>query len=317
MKVADLMQIPDADGLFHKALIMSGVGSKSLMPNCTGDGREIVTAMLQELGLKVKEVEKLETVPYYELVKAYEKVRPAIAAKGGYVGGNPLVNDYYKGSPLEYGLRDRARSIPLMIGSVFGEFSFVPARFDKNSLSAEETHEILEKVYGEHTDEIIRAFNAAYPGKAVTDVLSVDRVMRQPTKTLAAMHAENGDGQTFLYNFILEFPFQYQKAAWHCSDIPFFFCNTDKVEVCTIPGVTEKLERQMFGALMSFARTGKPSCAELPEWESVTPEKEPTMIFGRTCELRCNYDDGLYEAIDRVLPPFNLMKAMAEQNVQH
>lgn len=317
MKVADLMQIPDADGLFHKALIMSGVGSKSLMPNCTGDGREIVTAMLQELGLKVKEVEKLETVSYYELVKAYEKVRPAIAAKGGYVGGNPLVNDYYKGSPLEYGLRDRARSIPLMIGSVFGEFSFVPARFDKNSLSAEETHEILEKVYGEHTDEIIRAFNAAYPGKAVTDVLSVDRVMRQPTKTLAAMHAENGDGQTFLYNFILEFPFQYQKAAWHCSDIPFFFCNTDKVEVCTIPGVTEKLERQMFGALMSFARTGKPSCAELPEWESVTPEKEPTMIFDRTCELRCNYDDGLYEAIDRVLPPFNLMKAMAEQNVQH
>ena len=69
---------------------MSGVGSKTLMPNCTGDGREIVTAMLQELKLTEDEVEKLETVPYYELVRAYEKVCPAIAAKGGYIGGNPM-----------------------------------------------------------------------------------------------------------------------------------------------------------------------------------------------------------------------------------
>ena len=151
----------------------------------------------------------------------------------------------------------------------------------------------------------------------MTDVLQVDRVMRQPTKAFAAMHAEGGAGQTFLYNFILEFPFQYQKAAWHCSDIPFFFCNTDKVEVCTIPDVTEKLERQMFGALMSFAHTGKPSSPELPEWESVTPEKEPTMVFDRTCKLRSSYDDELFAEIDRALPPFNLMAAMAEQNVQH
>ena len=36
MKVADLMQIEAADGLFHKALIMSGVSNASLMPSCTG-----------------------------------------------------------------------------------------------------------------------------------------------------------------------------------------------------------------------------------------------------------------------------------------
>ena len=223
MKVADLMQIPDADGLFQKALIMSGVGSKSLLKNCTGDGREVVTAMLHELGIKEEDVEKLETVPYYDLVRAYEKVSPAIAAKGGYIGGSPMVNEYYKGNPLEYGLRDRARKIPLMIGSVFRRvFLFVPSQYDKYSLSEDAAHELLEKVYGEHTDDIIRVFRSTYPGKAVTDVLQLDRVMRQPTKEFAAMHAEDGNGHTFLYNFILEFPFQYQKSAWHCSDIPFF-----------------------------------------------------------------------------------------------
>ena len=74
MKVADLMQIPDADGLFHKGMIMSGVGDAATLPICRGDGREIVRALLAELGLGEGDVEKLETVPYYELAKAYTKV---------------------------------------------------------------------------------------------------------------------------------------------------------------------------------------------------------------------------------------------------
>lgn len=318
MKVADMMQIQEADGLFHKALIMSGVGSPSLMKSCTGDGRKIVTAMLDTLGLSETEVEKLETLPYYELVKAYSAVAPAIAAKGGYVGGNPMVNDYYQGNPLEYGLRESARQIPLMIGSVFGEFmAFRPAAFDKTSLTQEEIREILKPVYGEHTEEIISCFEETYPGKAVTDVLLLDRVMRQPSKELAAMHAKGNGGRTFLYNFVLDFPLQHGKAAWHCADIPFFFCNTDKVEVCSIPGVTERLEGQIFGSLMSFARTGAPSADGLPEWESVTEEKEPTMLFDRTCQVRCNYDDKLYQLIDSILPPFSLHGSISDDEIQH
>lgn len=97
MKVADLLQIAEADGLFHKALIMSGVNDETLMPACTGDGKAVVTAMLQELDIPENEVEKLESIPYFDLVRAYTKVSPAIAAKGGYVGGAPLVGDYYRG----------------------------------------------------------------------------------------------------------------------------------------------------------------------------------------------------------------------------
>lgn len=41
MKVADLMQIPAADGLFHKELIMSGVSDASMMPSCQGNGEKI------------------------------------------------------------------------------------------------------------------------------------------------------------------------------------------------------------------------------------------------------------------------------------
>lgn len=317
MKVADLMQIAEADGLFHKGLIMSGVGSDTLLPSCKGDGREIVTALLDELGLKEDEVEKLETIPYYELAKAYAKTSPAIAKKGGYIGGAPLVNDYYKGSPLEYGLRERAYEIPIMIGSVFGEFSFAPVTFNKMELTQKEAEEIVSKVYGEHTEEMIQVFSKAYPGKQPTDILYIDRAMRQPSKQLAKLHADGGKAGTYLYDFTLEFPYMHNKIAWHCSDIPFFFHNIDKVEICGIPGVSEPLQKQMFGAFMAFARTGNPNCPCLPVWPEVTGSEEPTMIFDRECEVRMNFDDALYELIDSILPPFNMAEIMESQDVQH
>ncbi len=320
MKVADLMQIADADGLFHKGLIMSGVGDKMLLPSCTGDGRAIVTALLGELDIPEEQVEKLETVPYYELVKAYEKVSPSVAEKGGYVGCSaPLVNDYFKGNPLDYGFRDHALEIPIMVGSVFGEFNFAPTPYDKNQLTEDGMKEIIRAVYGEKTDEMISLFKETYPGKNPADLLAIDRAMRQPSKRLAKMHAKGEKAGTYLYNFTLEFPIHHNKIAWHCSDIPFFFHNTELVEVCQIPNVREKLERQIFESFMTFARTGKPECAELPAWEKVTEDVEPTMIFDRECQLRYNYDDKLYEKIDSILPPFNLMEMMAdsESGIQH
>lgn len=316
MKVADLMQISEADGLFHKAMIMSGVASENLMPSCTGDGREIVNALMEEMKLE-GDVEKLETVPYYELVQAYMKVSPAIAMKGGYIGGAPLVNEYYAGSPLEYGLRKRAYEIPILIGSVFGEFAFEESEFNKLEMSKEEIKKVVSTVYGEHSEEMIQIFKAAYPEKNTMDLLSLDRIMRQPSKKFAELHAQGGKKNTYLYNFTLEFPFQYQKIAWHCSDIPFFFHNTDKVEVCAIPGVSDHLENQMFEALMAFARTGNPNHEQLPQWNAVTQEEEPTMIFDRKCEVKNHYDDLLYEKIDDILPPLNLMEMMMSEDIQH
>ncbi len=315
MKVADLIQIPEADGLFQKGMIMSGVGDASTLPTARGNGREIVSALLEELGFG-EEVERLETVPYYELARAYEKVSMPVAMNGGYIGGAPLLNEYYMGSPLEYGFREHAYDIPLMIGSVFGEFSFQPETFDKTQLSETEAKEIVRQVYKEHTDEMIEEFIRAYPGKCTTDLLNVDRAFRPASKRLARLHAKESK-KTYLYEFALEFPIFHQKIAWHCSDIPFFFNNTDKVEVCGIPGVSDELEKKMFGALIAFAKTGNPGCEGLPAWDAVTEEEEPTMIFDRNCEVRDNFDDRLYEKMDSILPPFNLREMLMTTEVQH
>ena len=147
-------------------------------------------------------------------------------------------------------------------------------------ISDSELWATVEKVYGDHTDDVITAFTKAY-----------------------------------LYNFIFEFPFHHGKTAWRCADIPFFFGNTELVESCGIPEVAEKLEDEIFGALLHFARTGEPGTEILP-WPAVTPEDVPTITFDRESRVRHNYDDEVSAEINKVLPPFSFAD-MAGEDIQH
>lgn len=316
MKITGLMQIPAADGLFHRAVVMSGVSDGTLMPEPSGDGREIVGAILRELSLGEDEIDKLETVPYPMLAQAYNKVCPAVAQRGCYVGGMPMADDFYLGEPLLHGFTEHAKTVPLMVGSVFGEFAFAPLPFDKSVMTEKEVRDVLNEKYGEHAGKVAELFQKAYPDKHLLDVLVMDMLFRVPSKALATLHARGEHAPSYLYQFNLDFPVQGGKPAWHCSDIPFFFRNTELVEVCGIPDVTEVLEEQIFRALMQFAREGDPNHGMLPHWSAVTAEEEYTMCFDRRSELKINYDDALLELLQEILPPFDFMAMMA-QDVQH
>jgi para-nitrobenzyl esterase len=314
MKCTGLMQIPDANGLFHKAIIMSGVGDGRLIPFPKGDGRKIGEALMA--ALNTDDIEKLETVPYYELAQAYNGVAMGLIKEGCYVGGAPLVNDYYLGEPLVAGFTEHAKTIPFIVGSVFGEFAFGPMPYDKAAISEQETLNELNERYDGHGSEVIALFKKAYPGIAPIEVINLDRFFRPPSKALAQLAAESGKAPAYLYNFTLEFPYRKNKIAWHCSDIPYFFHNSDKVEVGNIPGVSDKLEEQIFRAVISFAYNGDPNHEGLPDWPAVKPGDEATMIFDRSCEVRHNYDGELLELLHNVSKPFQWGAASGE-DIQH
>mgnify|MGYP000004843238 FL=1 len=204
----------------------------------------------------------------------------------------------------------------MMIGTVYGEFTtFAPAAYDKNKLTAEEILEILKKVYGDNAEKVLDAFKEAYPEKNGVDVLAIDRAMREPTVKLAKLFAKGG-GKAYLYNFALEFPFQNGKPAWHCSDIPYFFGNSDLVEICGIPDVSDKLESEIFGALLAFAKNGTPDHEGLPHWPETEAEDADTMVFDKKTEVKHNYDDKVFAEINKVLKPWSFMDMMTD-NIQH
>ena len=115
-----------------KGIIESGVVDPDLLGDAEdGNGREIVKAMLAELGLEEKDVDQLETLPYDQLAQAYENAAPKVAQKGEYVGNHPHKNQSYFGDAIKHGFRGETKKIPLLIGTVrkFRSLFIISIRF--------------------------------------------------------------------------------------------------------------------------------------------------------------------------------------------
>ena len=317
MKVSGLMQTPEADGLFHKGMIMSGVAG-DILPYSTGDSRPLIRAMLEELGLTEDEAGRLETIPYHDLAAAYNRVSPAVAGAGGYIGCTPKPDDFYKGEGPAVGFTEHAKTIPVMVGTVFGEFAMAPLPFNKEQIPEAELDAVLDNRFQGRGKELKAVFAEAYPGKNPADLLTLDTIFRGPTREFVRALAAAG-GSVYSYLFALEFPYQNQKTAWHCSDIPFVFHNTELVPAANIPEVSDRLQEQIFGAVMAFARTGKPEYEGLPQWPASREDDEATMIFDRVCEVRHNHDDRLLKLHAEASPKFDLAAMMAKMGdeIQH
>ena len=310
MKVATLMNTPAADGLFQKGIIESGVYEACIYQKEDGDGTEIVKALLEELKLDASEIEKLETIPYYELANAYNNVEKKVAAKGCYIGQGPLENDWFLGNPIKCGFTDHAKTIPVIVGSNIGEFDFGPVVPGKHDMNREELITFLTRKYADATPELISLFEKAYPDKSIADLWSVDTFFRPATIEFIRQKSEFSEAPTYSYQFTYEFPIDGGKAAWHCAEIPFVFHNIDRVAVCNVPGETDRLQERMTTAWINFARYGSPETPSLPKWPASTPGDEATMIFDKTCEVRHNFDHKLVKKLSKT--EFNPMTPVVE-----
>lgn len=101
------------------------------------------------------------------------------------MGGEPRANSWYAGDPRRVGL-PMEQKIPVIVGSVFGEFDFKPVLENRDELTREETMKLLEKCFQEDAEEIAAEFEKAYPNNRLVDVLSLDYIFRYASKDFIA-----------------------------------------------------------------------------------------------------------------------------------
>ena len=310
-KIWHLMQIPEAEGLFHKAVIQSGVYDLHV-DAADDDGKDLAEALLKELKLDKKNTDKLEKLPYEELLAAYKKVSPSFIKAGRYAGNMPHKNEYFLGDPREAGFTKWSRKIPVLIGTVMGEFSFGPVIENKKDLTREEVEALLVKKYGEESLALIPEYEKAYPDKCLADMLIVDTIFRKPTISFIEARCKDPESETYSYQFTYEFPWDEGKIAWHCSELPYVFHNAQLVPICNNGAETVKLQDTIFGVWMSFARTGAPVVEDVP-WPKCEKGDEAMMLLDLECRVRHNMDHVLVENLAKLVRPFD----PEEENIQH
>lgn len=302
-KVTVLNQIPEADGLFAKAIVMSGVIPEGDFGTDV-EPRVLVEKVMEFLKISDKDIKKLAKVPAPQYIWAMNKTIALFRKQGQRVNWSPKPNDYYLCDPLVGDFTEHALTVPTMVGTVIGEFGFPLKVGQRKDLTAAEREKIVLDYFGaEGGEKILKAFRKVYPETNEVYATDLETMFLPDSVRYVKKKAVEASAPVYNYMFSKIFDYDGGRAAWHCSDIPFFLHNAELIPICHQPGY-EQLNRVMSGAFVNFARTGDPNTEGLPQWDPCTGEKTVTMVFDDTCRTVENMHDELLPLMLKYKPPF-------------
>lgn len=300
-KAAALLQMPAADGLYHKIISQSGALRSRKGVTVSMEKKHLQAfgeKTVELLGLSRDNIDEIKTIPYERLAQATAEAGKLLGFPEGLMMFEPApVEGLYDGLYSEAGFRKETKDIPVMAGTMLGEFSFMHYLGDKNQYLEEQKVQMVSKFYGEKTPGILKQFHEVYPELDTLYAMSVDGLFR-PT-TIDFLNARSKYTNAPCYNYVMSFiiPYMGGLAPWHCGDIPFVFRNVEMEPAhCTGYEYTEQLQNQVSEAWLAFMRTGNPSTEDL-EWAAYTEEKPVRMTFAKTCGMTAKNDQKLLHLI--------------------
>ncbi len=296
-KVGTLMCMPKARGLFHKAIIMSGT---ILNVNNRDMTQQLGKAVLKELGISEKNVDKIKDIPYQQLYDAGQ--RAMAASIGTRKPGTPMMwgfgptpdGEILLQQPFQPTFPEFSTNIPVLIGTTFNELQRL--QYDQ-PMTMDQAREQLQKTFGDETDTYVKAFAKAYPDYTPQDLVSIDWLFRP--KTLITADAMAGGGNMYMYMFTWRSPVN--KGSVHGHELKFCF-NTLHHSPNELPQPTAgdlKLADTMSSVWAQFAHNGNPNIDGLPAWKPYTAQNGEMMVFNYQCGIRNNPDRELEAIIDR------------------
>jgi len=294
-KVTTITAMPSAKGLFHKAVVLSGAGVKSGEKEYS---EKLGSYVLKEAGLKPSEISKLQQIPWleYNVIanKAAAKLNEELGAATGGVrrGFSPVVDGVYLPQhPYFPEAAPTAAEVPMIICTTFNEQS--PSRTDATleTITLDGVKEKLKERYKEKTGEIVDAYAKAFPDKKPVEIWSMVVSNRQSAITLADTKSKQR-APVFLAWFGWQPPlFDNRMRAFHCSDICFWYYNTDLMLTHTGGGARpRKLSEMMSGSLLQFMKKGDPNGGGLPQWPKYGSENGETMVLNDIPEVKNDPD---------------------------
>ena len=300
-KVTTLCAMPAAKGLFHKAVVLSGAGTRS------GDkeySEKLGAYVLKEAGLTAADIGKLQAIPWKDFLALANKAQQKLAAEAAGAGGglrrgfNPVVDGaVLPQHPFHPEPAPTAAGVPMIICSTFNEQS--PSFFDasaENITLDQVPAKVRERAgfgpgFGDKAEAVVAAYAKAFPGKKPVEIWSLVTSSRQGVVELANAKSKQAPPVYVAWFGFQPAMFDGRMRAFHCLDISFWFCNTDLMWSHTGGGARpRKLSKVMAGQLLQFMKTGQPNGAGLPTWPKYTPANGEVIILDDTIEVKNDPD---------------------------
>jgi len=307
-KTSCLYTMPEAAPFFNKASIESGPGVRMYTREMAS---KTTSTVLRKLNIPPKDWRKLLGVPAADLLSVQskfppippfqEKNKPRGITEPFSGGFGPVVDGIVlPAHPFDPTAPTISHDKPLIVGWNEDEYTFFA--WESGDISAfgldfADLKSKLEAQYGSDTTLIVDTYRKTMPEASATEIfiaISSITMMGLGSVEIAEKKAAQNGAPIYLYQFGYKSEMKipgtdYAIGTPHAMDITFKFNNETRENG---PGVLSGNHSDRFIAShkmaelwTNFAKTGKPSATDVPEWPEFNLETCPSMRIDTNCKV--------------------------------
>ena len=303
-KVCNMVEMSDNKGLVHKAVALSGNTAKAADQSFT-----------QELGKYIAQkgggMQKLQAMTWREYIdfanacaQEYAKAHPDTPVRGSF---SPVADGVHFAKDTYY--QDKSawsNNVPMLFCTTTAEWGMSRTSAELEAMTKEQAIEALQRPglfsaakTPEKAAQVYEAYSKVLPDKTrPIDIVNLANASRVQVVTAAnAKKAQDAPVYMAWFDYQPNL-FDGRMHAFHCSDICYWFKNTDRMVTHTGGGKEPReLSKKMSAALLAFMRTGNPNNELLPEWPAYDVETGALMLLNTDCQVLNDPDRAARESL--------------------
>lgn len=268
-----LLANPKAKGLFAKAIVESGGGLQRPVALADNEKRGLASAANIGLGSEAS-LADLRARPASDWVKAQGGLQGGLGF-GPFIDGR-LVTD----APWQAFRDGRAADVPLIIGANSNEASVLA------TLGASPAA-VGAAVGPANMPKLRAAYGETISAQEFTRQAMGDATFVAPSRWIAAAASSGAPSYLYYFPYVASVRRDAAPGANHGSEIPYVFKTWKNTPLLArvMNGQDREMSDMMSACWVSFAKTGKPTCAPAPDWPAYDPKTDLQMQFGTRVEV--------------------------------
>jgi para-nitrobenzyl esterase len=256
MSTLALLAAPEARGLFHKAIVQSGLGW--FQPSTLTAREQAGAAALSRLGVaETASAADLRALPVDRLVSVGGDYQP-------FVDGRVL-----RQTPSQALVRGGFADVPLIIGWNSGEDSLLGPRVPPPVIA--QIPAAARTVYAEE---------AAAGDETLARAIFTDRVFGGPARWVASQASGGQPAWLYHFSYVATRMRPAVTTAAHAAEIPYVFEYWGRRTPMSMVSEEDRaMASRMHACWVSFATTSVPTCGET-DWPAYDARTDALMVFG-------------------------------------
>jgi len=282
MSVCALLVSPESQGLFHRAMLMSG---PCRLMTTEEDGYAKSRALLKKMGCEGNDVLScLRSKP----AEAFKEKYGNDMIQGGTPWAPTVDGSFLPAMPMEMIQQGDYHKVPVLIGTTRDELRMytmlIPGlgAWSRGTVTA-----LMKFLTGDNSKAIMEMYSYKDFRRPIDLAISFGNQMVFDTPGFMMAEAMAKNNPVYMYRFDWDRTrFPHKMGAFHAVDVPFVFgafnADVDLAKMLASKKTYEKysyLGYIMMDYVTNFAKTGNPNGQDHPVWPAYAPEDRERLYF--------------------------------------